>query len=135
VGWIFKSDLSNTRFQTYFGGGNPNVINFHQQTRFEIWYWSVSIWNFKQQEVLQVSCYVVLILDFYTTGIILCTLVKYDEAWLDLIRKHCEKNALNCWQLKCEELKFYSSLEQQHWSPNPCGLATLIPPTNCIRQD
>jgi hypothetical protein len=23
-GWIFKSELFKTRFQTYFGGGNPN---------------------------------------------------------------------------------------------------------------
>jgi hypothetical protein len=28
-GRIFKSDLSKARFQTYFGGGNPNVIDFH----------------------------------------------------------------------------------------------------------
>jgi hypothetical protein len=39
-GWIFRSDLFKTRFQTYFGGGNPNVINFHHQSRFEIWNWS-----------------------------------------------------------------------------------------------
>jgi hypothetical protein len=36
----------------YFGGGNPNSIDFHQQTRFEIWNWSVSMWDFEQQEVL-----------------------------------------------------------------------------------
>jgi hypothetical protein len=40
-GQIFKSDLFKTRFQTYFGGGNPNVINFHHQTRLEIWKWSM----------------------------------------------------------------------------------------------
>jgi hypothetical protein len=28
--------------------------------------------------------------------------------------------------------KTQKNLEQQHRSPNPCGLATLIPPTNYI---
>jgi hypothetical protein len=36
-GQIFKFDPSKARFQTLFGGGNLNIIDFHHQTRFEIW--------------------------------------------------------------------------------------------------
>jgi hypothetical protein len=34
---ICKFDLSGIRFQTSFGGGNPNFSDFHHQMRFGIW--------------------------------------------------------------------------------------------------